>query len=389
MHLPFEDSEYYSRIQKTRQALDDAKLDAILLFHQESMYYLFGYDQLGYWVYQTAVLSSESEKVKVVCREADINFVDGLHFVEEIRNWLDDSADDPSKVTVDVLRESGLLGSGKRIGIEMRSHALLPAYYEALRLALMGQCELVDASDLVTELRLRKSSSEIDYMRRAAHVMDAGFEAAFAMMRPGVAETEVVAAAMTASFAAGGYVSAIVPPTASGPRTLSQTHGAATERKVKNNEPFVLEIGGCYQRYHAVGVQSKWIGEVPTEIDRAYGVLTDALQFGLEGLKPGVSTSELADKVNKFLGAAGVYSPGRHIGYGTGIGFPPTWLDNLRIKHTDTHVLEPGMTFFYFLHCEGQTATGPVVLFVGEPILITELGSEQLKSVPFSLQVAR
>ena len=388
MPLPFEDAEYRGRIDKARRALHDAKLDAILLYHQESMYYLFGYDQLGYWVYQTAILSAESEKVKVVCREADYNFIDGLHFVEEMRNWLDDSADDPAKVTVDVLRESGLLGSSKRIGIELRSHALLPAYYEALRTALAGQCELVDASELITDLRLRKSSAEIEYMKRAAQVMDAGFEAAFKIMRPGIAETEVLAASMAASFAAGGDVPAIFPPTASGPRTLSETHGAATSRKIQNNEPFVFEIGGCYRRYHAVGVQSKWIGDVPSDIRTAYDVLTEGLEVGLQGLKPGVPTSQLANKVNTFLEGKGMYSPGRHIGYGTGIGYPPTWLDNLRIKVTDTHVLEPGMTFFYMLHRTVPTSSGPVVLFVGEPILITDQGCAQLKSVPFRLEVS-
>jgi Xaa-Pro dipeptidase len=389
MPLPFDDAEYQRRIDRTRRALHDAELDAVLLFHQESMYYLFGYDQLGYWVYQTAILRADYDKVKVVCREADYNFIHGLHFVEEMRNWRDDSADDPAKVTTDVLRESGLLGSSKRIGIELKSHALLPAYYESLRTGLAGQCELVDASDLITELRLRKSPTEIEYMRHAALVMDAGFEAAFKAMRPGVAETEVLAQSMAASFAAGGDTPAILPPTASGPRTLSQTHGAATSRKIKNNEPFVFEIGGCYRRYHAVGVNSKWIGDVPSNIAAAYDVLTQGLDVGLQGLKPGESTSELATKVNTFLDGHGMYSPGRHIGYGTGIGYPPTWLDNLRIKRTDTHVLESGMTFFYMLHRTVDTSSGPVDLFVGEPILITDHGHERLKGHTFSLEIPR
>ncbi len=387
MPLPFDDVEYRTRIGNAHRALNDAQLDAILLFHQESMYYLFGYDQLGYWVYQTAILRADSEKVKVVCREADRNFIEGLHFVEEMRNWRDDSADDPAKVTVDVLHDSGLLNSSKRIGIELKSHALLPAYYEALRTALAGKCELVDASDLITELRLRKSPAEIEYMKRAAGVMDAGFEAAFKAMLPGVAETEVLAQSMTASFAAGGDTPAILPPTASGPRTLSQTHGAATSRKIKNNEPFVFEIGGCFRRYHAVGVNSKWIGDAPSNIAAAYIVLTQGLDAGLEGLKPGDSTSELAGKVNTFLDGHGMYSPGRHIGYGTGIGYPPTWLDNLRIKRTDSHILESGMTFFYMLHRTVDTPSGPVDLFVGEPILITDRGNERLKGHAFSLEL--
>jgi len=49
MALPFEIAEYGARIECTRAAMLQARLD-LLLVRQESLYYLFGHDQIGYWV---------------------------------------------------------------------------------------------------------------------------------------------------------------------------------------------------------------------------------------------------------------------------------------------------------------------------------------------------
>lgn len=385
MELPFEDSEYVERIDKAKRSMEAQGIDTLLLFHQESMFYLFGYDQLGYWVYQVAILSLSEKKITVICREADHDLVAGLPLVREVRTWRDDSADDPTAVTKKALQDLGVVGEGHRIGIELRSHALLPFYYRHLADSLADSVELVDSSDLITELRLRKSASEVAYVRKAAIALDASFEASFAALRPGVRENEVLGSALKAMMDAGGEVPAIVPPTASGPRTLASTHGAATNRVLKTGDLFQFEVGASYQRYNVVGVHSKWLGTPPPDVRRAYGELREALDVGIASIRPGVPVADVARKVNAQMEKVGMYSPGRHIGYGTGIGYPPTWLDNLRVKETDQHVLEANMLLFLFLH--HQSDDGVSLLFIGEPILVADDGADRLSTVPFSLEV--
>ena len=48
MSLPFPRTEYDDRLRKTRAAMREAGLDVLLVFHQEHMFYLAGYDQIGY-----------------------------------------------------------------------------------------------------------------------------------------------------------------------------------------------------------------------------------------------------------------------------------------------------------------------------------------------------
>lgn len=386
VHLPFLDSEYAERVAKAKASMEAEGIDALLLFHQESMFYLFGYDQLGYWVYQTAILSREHEEITVVCREADVDLISGLPLVGEIHAWFDDSPDDPAKITIDTLRSLGILGPGRRVGIELRSHALLPFYANHLREAFGARTELVDASDLVTELRLRKSPSEIEYVRKAAHALDAAYEASFAAMRPGVRENQVLGSCLQAMFDAGGEVPAISPPFGSGMRTLTGTHGAATNKVLEPDEMVTIEVGACVERYHTVGVHSKWLGDPLPDAVEDHARLREALEVGIDLMKPGIPVADVARGVNDVLRSYDMYMPGRHIGYGTGIGYPPTWLDSLRVKESDPHVLEENMLLFVFLDHVFSPDKG--LLFIGEPILIGGPGAERLSRVPFELALA-
>ena len=212
MPLPFKNREYKQRIDAVRLQMSKENLDFLLLYHQESMYYLFGYDQLGYWVYQTAIIDLNSEEIVVLCRTADNNFIKGLPYVKEVRNWVDDSTKNPVDSTIEILNDLGALKSGNRIGIELGSHALLPKFYKILEEKLKHNCSLIESSGLVTELRHKKSDSEIIYMRQAGKVLDSAYSAAFNVLKPGVLETEVLAATMKGMFSAGGHVPAIVPP---------------------------------------------------------------------------------------------------------------------------------------------------------------------------------
>ena len=48
MALHFSKEEFLDRRNKVLEAMDKQKLDALLMFRQESMYWLTGYDTFGY-----------------------------------------------------------------------------------------------------------------------------------------------------------------------------------------------------------------------------------------------------------------------------------------------------------------------------------------------------
>lgn len=374
MPAPFERSEYEERLRRTRAAMRAAGLDVLLVFHQEHMFYLAGYDQIGYWVYQVLIVPAADVGMTAVVRKVDELLVRDGGIVDDVRVWLDDATRDPAQQTADVLEERGLL-KGKRIGIERKSHALLPYYYDLLRDAL-GAAELVDASDLITELRLLKSPAEVACMQRAGEIMDAGVRAAWEALRPGIRECDIHAAVADAMYRAGGEHPSVAPPMGTGPRTLTQTHGAATTREVRAGDPFLLEVGGCYRRYHAVCMRMASLGPPGDRMRSMYDAIRAATDAGMAHIKPGVRTAEVARIVHEGMGERGYSRRGQHVGYGIGLGYPPTWIDNLRIKETDTHVLQEGMTFLF--HSGLLAPEGNVYVALGDPILVTATGHERL-----------
>ena len=377
MTPPFEPSEYEDRLRRTRAAMREAGLDVLLVFHQEHMFYLAGYDQIGYWVYQVLIVPAAEGPMTAIVRKVDELLVREAGIVQDVRVWLDDAALNPAEQTVQVLRERGLL-DGRRIGIEKKSHALLPYYYDLLRGAL-GAAELVDASDLITELRLIKSPAEVASMRRAGEIMDVGVRAAFEHLRPGIRECDVHAAVMQAMYSAGGEPPSVAPPMGAGPRTLTQTHGAATTREVQAGDPFLLEVGGCFCRYHAVCMRMASAGPPSDRFRSMHGAIREATDAGIEHVRPGVPTADLARVILDRLEKSGYSRRGQHVGYGIGLGYPPTWVDNLRIKETDTHVLQPGMTFL--LHAGLLAPDGSFYVALGDPILVTPTGHERLTTL--------
>ena len=56
MGLHFSKEEFSSRKLKVLKKMEEQNIDALLMFRQESMYWLTGYDTFGYVFFQTLVL---------------------------------------------------------------------------------------------------------------------------------------------------------------------------------------------------------------------------------------------------------------------------------------------------------------------------------------------
>lgn len=379
----FEPAEYDRRLAAVRASMAEADLRALLLFSQESLYYLFGYDQIGYWVYQCVVLTPEGTPI-AIARAADAPMIRATGRLD-VQVWLDDPDRDPIQLTRDALAEANALATDARVGIELRSHALLAFYHDMLRQRI-DQAQLIDASDLVATHRMVKSPPEIALVRRAGAIMDAAFMAARDVLKSGVRETDLHAAVAHALYANGADPPAVPPPIASGPRTQTQTHGSATERRIEPGDPVTIEVGAPYRRYHAVGLRSALVGASSPSLARLHEGLAEALTEGERTIGPGVRAAEVARATLAGLERAGLSRAGRHVGYGIGIGYPPTWLEPLRIKLTDPHVLAPGMTFFFFVGA--PTEDERYYMAVGDPVLVTGAGFELLTALPRELWLA-
>ncbi|RZW06436.1 MAG: ectoine hydrolase DoeA, partial [Rhodobacteraceae bacterium] len=175
----FTTDEYQRRIGKTRKAMSAKGLDAIFVSDPSNMSWLTGYDGWSFYVFQGVILTHDGDPVWWG------RSMDGLGarrtvFMEEddcIRGYDDTYVQNPEKHPMEtlakLLAEIGL--EAGRIGVEMDNY-----YYSATAHAClkkeMPKAKLKDATGLVNWQRAVKSEREIEYMQRAARIVEAMHE---------------------------------------------------------------------------------------------------------------------------------------------------------------------------------------------------------------------
>ena len=131
MNLVFDRQEYDVRLARVREQMAGQNLDVVLVFGQDQMFYLTGYDQIGYSYYQVLVVARDDPRVVYLCREVDAHIIRETSVAEDIRIWYDDHHNDPTEVTATIVREFVDINDC-RIGVELQTHGLLPMFYDRL-----------------------------------------------------------------------------------------------------------------------------------------------------------------------------------------------------------------------------------------------------------------
>ena len=95
MALHFSKEEFSSRKNKVLNSMKEQNLDALLMFRQESMYWLTGYDTFGYVFFQTLVLDKNGNII-LLTRAPDLRQAQNTSNIEDIRIWVDKDGSNPS-----------------------------------------------------------------------------------------------------------------------------------------------------------------------------------------------------------------------------------------------------------------------------------------------------
>eukprot|EP01037_Dinobryon_pediforme_P031569 gene31569-36122_t len=217
MALHFSRQEFADRRDKLLAAMATRGLDGMLLFAQESSYWLTGYDTFGFCFFQCLVVKADGSTA-LLTRSADLRQAQHTSTIDDIRIWVDKGAASPALQLKDLIVSMALVGA--RLGVEYDTHGLTARNGRAVDTHLGGIATLVDASDLVPSLRGVKSAAEIAHVREAARLGDLALTAAEAAISPGADEGHVLAALQGAIFAAGGDFPANEVIIGSGPDAL-------------------------------------------------------------------------------------------------------------------------------------------------------------------------
>src|SRR5215831_542240 len=231
MALHFSERELAARRRRACRAMAERGLDGLLLFRQESMYYLTGYDTSGYSMFQGMYLGADGE-LALCTRSPDLRQARITSVVKDVRIWRDRQGANPAEDLRDMLDSYRV--RSKRLGVEYHAYGLTAQRGQLVDTALHGFCRSEDASDLVRLLRLVKSPAELRYVRRAGRLADKALAVANRQTVPGAPLGEIYAAMLTPSLTGDGDPSASRWPMGRGREALlvryHTGHGAVGPR---------------------------------------------------------------------------------------------------------------------------------------------------------------
>jgi Xaa-Pro dipeptidase len=343
MALHFETGEYAERLARLTARMQAEKLDALLLFAQESMYWLTGYDTFGYCFFQTLIVKADGT-MTLLTRSADLRQARQTSNIENVVIWVDRVNADPTLDLKNLLSDMDLLGA--KIGIEYDTHGMTGRSARLIDNQLTTFGQISDASYIVSGLRLVKSPAEIAYATRAAELADDALDAALPLIRAGGDEAAILAAMQGAVFAGGGDYPANEFIIGSGADALLCRYKAG-RRKLDATDQLTLEWAGASAHYHAAMMRTVVIGEPSMRHRDLYKACLETIQAIEEVLRPGHTFGDVFDTHARTLDERGL---SRHrlnaCGYSLGARFSPSWMEHQMFHFGNPQEILPDMTLF-------------------------------------------
>ena len=373
MALHFSEKEFKSRKFKTLKLMREQNLDALLMFRQESMYWLTGYDTFGYVFFQALILD-QSGKIILLTRAPDLRQAQNTSNIKDIRIWVDKDHSDPTNDLKIILDELNL--KGKTLGVEYEAYGLTGQNALRLNKSLENDFALIDKSDLISKLRVVKSNEEIVYVRKAAELADKALDEVWKNTKVGVSESKILALMNKVIFEGGGDYPANEFIIGSGKNALLCSY-QSEKQILKNPDQLTIEWAGTYRHYHSAMFRTIPIGKANPKHYKMYEACAEALKNCESILKPGNKIGEVFDVHAKTLDDLGyVKSRMNACGYSLGTTFSPNWMDWPMIYAGNPYIIEPGNIFF--MHMILMDSENQLAMNLGETYLVNENGNERL-----------
>ena len=382
MGLHFSVEEFKSRKDKIIKLLKEEKLDALLMFRQESMYWLTGYDTFGYVFFQTLVLDQKGNII-LLTRAPDLRQAQNTSNISDIRIWVDKNGSNPTEDLKVILDELNL--KGKKIGIEYEAYGLTGRNALRLNKSLENYCLIEDTSELVSKLRVIKSNEEINYVKKAANLADKALTEVWKHTKAGVSESKILAEMNKVIFEGGGDYPANEFIIGSGKNALLCRYQA--EKQILNSQDqLTIEWAGTYRHYHSAMFRTIPIGKADPKHFKMHEACIEALNNCEIKLKPGNKIGEVFDIHAKTFDDLGYKNSRMNAcGYSLGATFSPNWMDWPMLYTGNPYVIKPGNVFF--MHMILMDSENNLAMNLGETYLVTESGNERLGNQKLDLVV--
>ena len=373
MAIHFTKEEFTERKSKTIQELKKQGLDALLIFRQESMYWLTGYDTMGFVFFQCLILTTKGDVV-LLTRAPDLRQAQNTSVIDDIRIWIDKDKSNPTNELKNILLELGLEKSN--LGVEYEAYGLTGRNAIKLNNSLKNFATLHDKSELISYFRTVKSPAEIVYVKKAAELADKALDEVCKIAKPGVSETKILAEMQKVVFEGGGDYPANEFIVGSGHNALLCRY-QSEKRILSNPDQLTIEWAGTFKHYHSAMMRTIPIGKVNPKHFKMHEACLEALSNCEKKLKPGNKVGDVFDTHAETVDKLGFKrSRMNACGYSLGTTFAPNWMDWPMLYTENPYIIQPGNVFF--MHMILMDSENQLAMNLGETYLVKQLGNERL-----------
>jgi len=369
----FEVSEYENRLDNIQRLMHESRMDAILLTTQVDIEYYTGFKTQFFqsptrpWY----VLIPSSNKPKAIIPTIGESGMRGT-WLDDIQTWTSPNPEDDG-ISLLLSTIKSLTKKYKCLGVPKSQESVLRMPlddYENLVKSLDG-IEIKDANKILRQVRLIKSTAEINKIKHICQLTSQGFKDLTHLLKSGESENENCkrfkqhllslgvddTPYMVAGSGKDGYGSIIMGP---------------GDKIIEEGDLFIVDTGSVFDSYFCDFDRNYAFGFICDEAKKAYKVVFDATDAGFNAAQVGSTTTDVYHAMNNVMQKGGAMgnSVGR-LGHGLGLQLTE-WPSNTA---TDNTILEPGV----ILTLEPGMEYLPGKEMVHEEnIVITENGPEWL-----------
>jgi Xaa-Pro aminopeptidase len=352
-----------ARHRQVRSAMEQMKLDAILLTHTPDVAYITEFT---------------GDDTFALVTGKDIHLISDFRYQEQIElecGWARLTLRD-GKIS-DAIAKLIVNNKLERVGFEAHYTTVgqLDAICSSCKAIRVKTPDLVPLDDVLSNIRKVKDDNEIDLIRKSAALAEEAFLAVRGTIKPGLTENHIAGSLVAELRSRGAMMESFPPIVATGAHS-SLPHYRPDDTLILTDAPLLIDWGALYQGYCSDITRTLLIGRVHPKIREIYKVCHAAQQEALRFIRAGVTTIE-ADAIARDVITKAGY--GAQFGHGLGHGIGREIHEKPTLRKTgDADELRPGMIVTVE---PGIYIKGLGGVRIEDDVLITHSGCEVLTSL--------
>ena len=327
-----------------------------------------------------------TEVFTVFPREGDVTayIFNRAGWWKQAQNWVQDVRDGRNRWGRNAVERIGELGLQKgTIGISglaglfRAPEGIIP--YTSIKAIqdAFPDAKLVNATEMMQEIRAVKSAEEVSLLERSAAIIDKTIETMVRTAEPGVSEKELYGAMVYTMLANGGELPTLFFLSA-GPG-ISNSSFVPTDYRIQKGDRLIDEIEAKYGGYAAQAVSPVVLGAPDDAYQRMIDISRSCFDAILGAMKPGVTFGQLFEIYRNTVEhhGKGKYLWNHPMMHARGLGDDgPALLGDKDLERFSKIQLQKGMTFI--LKPQVRPAEGKGRASLGDTVTVTESGARRL-----------